>query len=100
MTRSRLFNPIAIPRGFAVFVWLLSVVASGPAGAIETNAKQAIMVDAETGTVLLEKDADQLVPPSSMSKMMTVYVVFERLKEKSLSLIALEISRLRWIDHK
>ena len=57
-----------------------------PAAAIETTAKQAIMIDATTGAVLLEKNADEAVPPSSMSKMITVYMVFERLKEKSLSL--------------
>jgi len=68
-----------------------------PAGAIETSAKQAIMIDAETGAVLLEKNADQAAPPSSMSKMMTVYMVFERLKEKTLSLDdTFVVSRKAW----
>ena len=65
---------------------LASFLSSRPAAAIETTAKQAIMIDATTGAILLEKNADDPVPPSSMSKMMTVYMVFERLKEKSLSL--------------
>jgi D-alanyl-D-alanine carboxypeptidase (penicillin-binding protein 5/6) len=43
-------------------------------------------MDTTTGTILFEKNADQLMPPSSMSKMMTVYVVFERLKDNHLSL--------------
>ena len=56
------------------------------AATIKTLAKQAILLDAETGTVLLQKNADQRVPPSSMSKMMTVYMLFERLKEGSLNM--------------
>ena len=57
-----------------------------PAGAMDSIAREAILMDAQTGTVLFEKDADRLMPPASMSKLMTVYLVFERLKEGSLSL--------------
>lgn len=53
---------------------------------IDTTGKQAFMIDLTTGTVLLEKNADQPMPPASMSKLMTVYMVFERLKEGRLSL--------------
>jgi D-alanyl-D-alanine carboxypeptidase (penicillin-binding protein 5/6) len=57
-----------------------------PARATETSAREAILVDYETGTVLFEKDADKRIPPASMSKLMTAYMVFERLKESRLSL--------------
>lgn len=53
---------------------------------IETDARQAFMIDAQTGYVLLSKDADTLMPPSSMSKMMTVDMVFEKLKRGELKL--------------
>jgi len=56
------------------------------AQAIETTAKQAYMIDADTGTVLLDKDGTKPVPPSSMSKMMTIYTVFDRIKSGRLSL--------------
>jgi D-alanyl-D-alanine carboxypeptidase (penicillin-binding protein 5/6) len=56
------------------------------AAAVETTAKQAYMIDADTGTVLLDKDGAVPVPPSSMSKMMTVYMAFEKIKQGSLSL--------------
>jgi len=46
---------------------------------IPTNARQAFMVDPLTSTVMLYKDADQPMPPSSMAKMMTVYMVFDEL---------------------
>lgn len=52
--------------------------------AIETKAKQAYLVDFSTGTVLFEKNADQKMAPSSMSKLMTCYVVFEALKNGDL----------------
>ncbi|MCD6074796.1 MAG: Serine-type D-Ala-D-Ala carboxypeptidase, partial [Rhodospirillales bacterium] len=56
------------------------------AQAIETAAKQAILIDYQTGQVLFEKNADDRMTPSSMSKMATVYLAFQRLKEGRLSL--------------
>lgn len=47
---------------------------------IETKAKEAIVVDANTGVVLLDKDAGAQMPTSSMSKVMTLYMLFEDLK--------------------
>ncbi|MGE0651137.1 MAG: D-alanyl-D-alanine carboxypeptidase family protein [Alphaproteobacteria bacterium] len=60
--------------------------ASAHAAQIETVAKHAYMIDADTGTVLLDKQGAEPSPPSSMSKMMTIYVVFSRIKEGRLSL--------------
>ncbi len=54
--------------------------------AIETIAREAIIVDMETGKVLFEKNADKRMPPASMSKLMTLYLLFERLRDGSLSL--------------
>lgn len=51
-----------------------------PAAAFETRAKAAIVVDLSTGTVLLEKNADEPRPPASMSKLMTVYMLFDALR--------------------
>lgn len=49
--------------------------------AIDTPARQLIIIDPDTDTILVEKDADTAVPPASMSKLMTIYMVFEALKE-------------------
>lgn len=57
-----------------------------PAAAFETLAQQAILVEVTTGEVLFEKNADAPMPPASMSKMMTAYMIFERLKNGGLSL--------------
>lgn len=65
---------------FAVFTALL-FAQPGLAGAQDlTIAKQAILVDLSTGQVLMEKNADEAMPTSSMSKVMTMYMVFDALK--------------------
>ena len=48
---------------------------------ILTNAKEAILYDYDTNEILFCKDCDQPMPPSSMSKLMTVELVFQRLKD-------------------
>ena len=50
------------------------------AQSIRTRAKRAILIDFGTGAVLYEKKADQLFPPASMSKLMTLALIFEALK--------------------
>jgi serine-type D-Ala-D-Ala carboxypeptidase (penicillin-binding protein 5/6) len=56
------------------------------AQAIETIAKSAIIIEVATGETLMAKDADAPMAPASMSKLMTLYMLFERLKDGSLSL--------------
>ena len=64
---------------------------------IDTNAKQAIVIDYDTGTILMAKNADQQMPTSSMSKVMTMYMVFEALKAGSLSLNdTMHVSEKAW----
>lgn len=57
-----------------------------PAQAFDTSARAAYVIDQTTGTVLLAKDADQPLPPASMSKLMTLYVAFEALRDGRLTL--------------
>jgi D-alanyl-D-alanine carboxypeptidase (penicillin-binding protein 5/6) len=52
----------------------------------ETKAKWAILMDATTNSVLYEKNADELMPPASMSKLMTLAVVFRALKDGRLKM--------------
>mgnify|MGYP001084628048 FL=1 len=58
----------------------------GSAGAIETQARNAILMDYDTGQYLYVKDHEKMVPPASISKLMTVNMIFEKLKDGSLSL--------------
>jgi D-alanyl-D-alanine carboxypeptidase (penicillin-binding protein 5/6) len=74
------------------------VAASSPgAKAYETPAHAAILVDLESGQELYAKNADLPVPPASMSKLMTVLMVFERLADGSLGLDdTLPVSEKAW----
>jgi D-alanyl-D-alanine carboxypeptidase (penicillin-binding protein 5/6) len=74
-----------------------ALLLAGPARAIETDAKQAIMVDWDTNAVLFEKSADEPMHPSSMSKLMTVYLLFEKLKSGAIKLDdELPVSEKAW----
>ncbi|MEM8949739.1 MAG: D-alanyl-D-alanine carboxypeptidase family protein [Pseudomonadota bacterium] len=63
----------------------------------ETDAKAALLIDLETNQVLFEKNADQQIPPASMSKLMTAYMVLEQLKDGRLKMDdTLPISEKAW----
>jgi D-alanyl-D-alanine carboxypeptidase (penicillin-binding protein 5/6) len=71
--------------------------ASTPLGPFDTIARQALIIDAETDAVLLEKHADERMAPSSMLKLMTLYIVFDMLKRGRLQLKQeLPISERAW----
>ena len=53
---------------------------------IDTNAETAIIIDADTGYVLYEKDSNKKTFPASMTKIMTSMIVFEKLSNGSLTL--------------
>jgi serine-type D-Ala-D-Ala carboxypeptidase (penicillin-binding protein 5/6) len=64
---------------------------------LDTIAEQAVLIDVNTKTVLFDKAADVRMPTSSMSKMMTVYLVFDALKQGKLKLDTLvTISEHAW----
>src|ERR1700732_1097996 len=50
----------------------------------QTSAPFALLIDADSGTLLFEKNADQLMEPESMAKLMTAEVVFNELKQGKL----------------
>ncbi len=60
-------------------------------------AKQAILIDVRTGKVLLEKNADVRMTPSSMSKMMTSYLIEEKIMKGELTLgTTFSVSEKAW----
>ena len=56
------------------------------AGAFETTARNAILMDYDTGAYIYTKNHDVKMAPASMSKLMTIYIIFDKLREGSLSL--------------
>lgn len=63
----------------ALLALILSVTAT-TASAFDTQATSAFVMDQTTGTVLLNKNADEPLPPASMSKLMTLYMAFEAIR--------------------
>ncbi len=61
-------------------------VATSEASAFETKARAAFVMDQSTGTVLLAKNADEALPPASMSKLMTLYMAFEAVRDGRLQM--------------
>ncbi len=57
-----------------------------PAQAFETQATAAWVYDVTTHTVLMDKNADQSLPPASMSKLMTINMLFEALRDGRVAL--------------
>ena len=71
--------PRAAARLAALIV--LFLIAALPARAFETRATAAWVYDVTTQTVLLDKNADTPLPPASMSKLMTINMLFEALRD-------------------
>jgi len=75
-------NPMrlsAVIAGLCLACWLPAAHAAAPT--IDTTARSAYVIDFNTGAVLLDKNGDARIPPASMSKLMTEYIVFSYLKQ-------------------
>lgn len=78
-----------VGRPFTLLVAFFMLVAgtlSSAAQLYSTPAKQALLLDADTGTVLFAKEPDAQIPPASLAKIMTMEVVFHQLKTGKLTL--------------
>lgn len=79
MRRGRLAGLLST--GLLCFLAALVVFAAPAAAMIDTGAEHAILIDARSGQILWQKNADQPMPPASMSKLMTLDILFQRLKD-------------------
>jgi D-alanyl-D-alanine carboxypeptidase (penicillin-binding protein 5/6) len=75
---NRFLLPVAVAALLAIF--------PGVSFGLDTAAKQALIVDYQTGSVLLEKDSDVPIHPASMTKLMTLYLLFDQLKQGKLTM--------------
>lgn len=94
MPKTRLFST-------ALFFWAIALFASLTFAVVPTPPKLAaesyILTDFHSGTVLAEQNADEKLPPASLTKIMTVYVVFKELKQGNLKLDELvTVSEKAW----
>ncbi len=71
---------------WGLVILLCGVVSGFDAHAYETTARNAILMDYDTGEYLFEKGITEAVPPASMSKLMTVYILMSKIKDGSIKL--------------
>ena len=62
-----------------IFIQPFNIFANATEFTSESDARSLILIEAETGTVLYEKDADTPRPPASVTKVMTMLLVMEAL---------------------
>lgn len=69
-----------------LFILLLSLITTTAHADFSTRAKSAFLIDYDSGTEIVAKNADTLMPPSSMIKLMTLTVLFDEIKAGNISL--------------
>ena len=86
-----------------LIIFFIVIIFSISAEAVDTKAEQAIVMDFNTNEILYEKNADQKVAPASMTKIMTVYAAFDRIKiliyHLSIFVIFL-LKPIKWVDQE
>ena len=82
---------------FFLISFLFSCLFNYKVFSLDTIAKQAILYDYETKTIIFEKNSEELMSPSSMSKIMTIYYVFKKIKDGDLKLTdKFKVSKKAW----
>ncbi len=69
-----------------LFILLLSLITSAAHAEFSTRAKSAFLIDYDSGAEIVSKNADTLMPPSSMIKLMTLAVLFDEIKAGNLTM--------------
>jgi len=77
---------LTLKTAFAGICTLFLIHGASLAADFQTAAKEVIIIDYGTGAELFSKNPDQIMQPASMTKMMTIYMLFERLQNGSLKL--------------
>lgn len=79
----RFFYVLAIA---LLFIPIVSVHAEQPKVELATEARSAILIERDTGTILYEKNAHEPLPPASMTKIMTMLLIMEAIDQGKLKL--------------
>jgi D-alanyl-D-alanine carboxypeptidase (penicillin-binding protein 5/6) len=84
-------------RHFLIALSLFACAVVPAQAAIDTNAEHGLLMDAATGQVLWQKEGFTPMPPASMSKLMTLELLFQRLKDGRIKLTdTLPVSERAW----
>ncbi len=71
---------------YLIALFFFIILISSKIFAIDSKAEQAIVMDFDTNEILFEKNSNVKTPPASMTKIMTVYAAFDRIKNTDLSI--------------
>jgi serine-type D-Ala-D-Ala carboxypeptidase (penicillin-binding protein 5/6) len=92
--------PMRMLRCLSLLLVVIGVAALGAqsaSAAMETAAEHAVLMDGATGQVLWAKDAETPSPPASMSKLMTLELLFQRMKDGRVKLTdTFPVSQRAW----
>ena len=84
-------------RSVFIFYTILIFLSFKNTFALNTIAEQAILFDMETNSVIFEKNSEDLMSPSSMSKLMTIYYIFKKIESGEVSLQdKFKVSKKAW----
>ena len=90
-------HTMTMPLMMAGLITSLLMVPHAIAYDIKSTARQGLVADYETGTVLWEKTADERLYPASMTKIMTAYVVFDQIRSGIINLDdTFKVSKKAW----
>lgn len=90
-----LIRPFRLP--ISIFLLLIGAFSAAWAQPFQTSVPQAILIDADTNTVLFEKGADDYVTPASTVKILTAEMIFHELTEGRLRLgDEMQVSEYAW----
>ncbi len=71
---------------FNFFIIIFFILLSFQVKSIDTKAEQAVVIDYDTNEVLFDKNSNDQIIPASMTKIMTVYVAFDRIVNSNFSI--------------
>ena len=69
-----------------IFAIILSLISTAANADFSTRARSVFLIDYDSGTEIVAKNADTLMPPSSMIKLMTLTVLFDEIKAGRLTM--------------
>jgi serine-type D-Ala-D-Ala carboxypeptidase (penicillin-binding protein 5/6) len=88
-----LYKEITMPRLSASFIGLLGVILftpfvsyAQPAPALDVAARAYVVGHPASGRILMSKETDTRLEPASLTKLMTLYIIFDQLKSGNLRL--------------
>ena len=69
-------------------------------GELEISTPSAVLMEVSTGKVIYEKAADEQLPPASVTKVMTLLLIFDALEDEKIKLTPYRSMRRPWVARR